>query len=820
MDSEPILLPSLKELNNILIDQPLYTNIRKSLQLNNKGLDSEYNYFHYQKEFITRCVNNVDIDTILNYENNINQLIDKPISISNIKSRVSNLKSITNFIKTNNLFDLKNTTYCKDYPIYEIIPKNTIQNYKDLFFDFPSIYYYLLLMADLYIKIHNKDSFDKDILELNIFDYKTSETIIDFERLDTILKQYYYILSEHYLLNESDELNNKINDLIDQHYDFLNILKNELLIIRNNIIKILKTKNLTNDEIKKITQVIFTGSYFFLDNTFNKQADVLYYFGYLFSRLKIKTWIDENVLETDFIPLRKIYMTELDNGIGLDFKNSVKIYFDITEDLNINKIQDYIDLSTEHKKKFIYELFNIQPMIPTYNSTPTLNSIKINSIVDVSNHTVFYEQDLTNADISNNLDLYKKTHIITYQYYSQIKNILTPYIFEVPLQFDSYPIENGFNTGPTKQVMNYFNNLLNYIIFYKNGELIFKTPKWVTDKNTKDFYIFLTHYIIQDIKHVKSKFVFNLPFHMFIPTLVECANYGESTLLNQLVKEFKLFIKLPDIDLLDSEGRPKYEGFKDANQIIKYYNIMCLYLIDDLLEGGNQYTYLIKNPETLFYRDEDTDFVKQKLSTHRIPDGFFSISSLLRLNIDITKIPEMLFFIFSYIKSQTTITSELFLSKIKFYGIQGQPQHNYILDYMKDLITNFTSNIQNPELVKNIQEIYPTQEKFLDQLLMVWTASNNITDDTEIKMYLENQGVIAFTTCHNTFVYPIPRGAAVERISFDDFVNNVMGIMAGTGFGLRGGKKKTIRKKKTIKKKNNIKSHTKKNKKTRKYKKY
>jgi hypothetical protein len=108
----------------------------------------------------------------------------------------------------------------------------------------------------------------------------------------------------------------------------------------------------------------------------------------------------------------------------------------------------------------------------------------------------------------------------------------------------------------------------------------------------------------------------------------------------------------------------------------------------------------------------------------------------------------------------------------------------------------------------SIEEKYETQEKLNETLLKTWTASNIITDTTELKLIVVNQPTIQIATCFNYFGYPAlkrSRRRQRRRITYNDFVSNLLGLLyqgsgAGAMFGRGKRRKKYTRKGKKDKK--------------------
>ena len=252
-----------------------------------------------------------------------------------------------------------------------------------------------------------------------------------------------------------------------------------------------------------------------------------------------------------------------------------------------------------------------------------------------------------------------------------------------------------------------------------------------------------------------------------------------------------------------------------------FYNKICLFLIADLIDGGNQYTYL-KNEESRNFLF-GADFLETILEVNKMPDGFLDLHSfkLFYLNSSESElyqlIEDKLLKIYFIINDNKTFNSEDIIKKIIFINESDDNKYDVLNNYLKRIITDYSEGLPD-DLVKTIKDKYPTQESFNEKILLAWTASINLTDSTELKFIVTSEvgQLIRIYTCFNTIYYPSPReDESNKEISYEDFANIFLQSINDVGFGI-GGRKKTKKRKGKAYLKNNFKKKSKKSKKSKK----
>ena len=442
-------------------------------------------------------------------------------------------------------------------------------------------------------------------------------------------------------------------------------------------------------------------------------------------------------------------------------------------------------------------------------------TVKISTTKKEELEKIFHKSEIENEcpKIRNN---YESVLNVSKQFYDNAINItsFTPYFANYPINIDNQGSETGFTTGPSKQIMYNLSNLLNYIIRFDNdkNKIEFIKPVWAN--NDLNFYTFLTHYLLVDLSLEISKINFNLNFKMLIPIFIDMYDknyklFNDKSIFLNIISEFNNFVNISNVeDLFFENDKPKYDNL--PKEYIIFYNKICLFLIADLIDGGNEFK-LLKEKETRdFILDPDAEFLETKLESYKMPDGFLDFNSFKIFYPNVsdselyTLIQNKLFKIYFIINEDKSFTSEDIINKITFINESGDKKYDSLNDYLKKIITDYSKNLPD-QLVKTIKEIYPNQESFNKKVLLAWTASVNLTDSTELKFIVtSNVGqLMRIYTCFNTIYYPSPIEVEYsDEIKYEDFANIFLQAINDVGFGLTGGRRTKKRKSKILNKKN------------------
>ena len=540
----------------------------------------------------------------------------------------------------------------------------------------------------------------------------------------------------------------------------------------------------------------------FNDNIYDKDFDIN-------SLNKLKRYIKPIIFNIDFIDHE-----EMSKNIDDFFKKII--------DKNNNIFITILDTKNlDERKKLIMTLLNLNNLeisdnIKTYNKV-----VNISTKQETDLKTLFHKSEIEDR-CPKIINTYSSVLNISKQYYENAINTTSyvPYFVSYPINIDNQGDEIGFTTGPTKQIMYNLSNLLNYIIRFdeKNNKIDFVNPIWIDDK--KKFYTFLTHYILTDLNIEISKINFYLNFKMIIPIFINLYDKNPNlfkvrVLFLDIIKKFNKFLNISNVkDLFFENDKPKYDNIPE--DYLKFYNKICLFLIADLIDGGNEYK-LLKDEETRnFILDPDVEFLETKLESYKMPDGFLDYYSF---NLYYSKysmgeiyslMQDKLFKIYFIINDIKNLTSENLISKIIFTNNSGDEKYDILQSYLESIITDYSKDLPD-DLVKEIKIKYPTQESFNTKLLLAWTASVNLTDKTELKFIITSEygQLLRIYTCFNTIYYPSPREIDNDiKINYEEFVINLLESIDNIGFGIGGGKKtkknkskyKYIKKSKKVKK--------------------
>ncbi len=740
--------------------------------LNNLYSESKYNIYNLVQD-------NVNIKKILESNKIENNLIDE-VELLNIYNNLKNSNRQECMLFSENLSSILNYTYPVKYMLFlKIVVKYLNPN------------------------ISNSKLTNENLPYLNILDLFDDITDNDKKILINIVKLKLIVKYEYpRFLRDFHKI-----PYVEMNKELINRIENNIKSLKNKFENFVENLNLDFNSIF-ITDLIFNKSDNLINNLIGNQRfrHKNKYFKeyiefdnfYLEGNFLYRDDFDPSILDSInryFAPfylncIPSIYCTVISERLDDFFTN-------IQEKKNIfNKIINSTNL--DEIKELKLKLFNFGKIMKLdFNIKHSYNIIKINTDKKPNIEELFKDDD-EELKCSETQKKYESVLNISKQFYekSVLFTSLNPYFFARPIQFSGYGVETGFNTGPTKDVMYNLNELMNYIIKYdETSSLItYNTPKWID--NSEVFYTFLTHYLLTDLKNEVSKINFTFKYNMINTRIIELfddKDFKKSLSYNKLFNKFINFLNIDSVKSLFyyQDDKPKYENIPENYEF--YFFKICLFLIGDLFDGGNEYTY-IKNEDTRdLILDPDNDYITTKLETFKMPDGFFDKNSfdlfLKPINSIIEykeKIEKTLIESFFIINANNIVSPELFISKIKFENPYDE-RYNIIFEYMKQIITNYKENLSE-EIVNAIQEKYPTQQYFNDKLLLTWTSSLNIKSNTVINLGLIIEGEIQFSTCFNYMGFPIP-SANYQEISYEDFVNNLLGILEGVGFGRSGGKK-------------------------------
>lgn len=776
-----------------ILDTKDYNNYYTMFDVLNRDCDIDANgleIYEENKFNIKKLIkNDIDIIKILDANNNIEEL-----------KKDSELYKLYDNLKSSNVSD-----YCKNFGK---LLKNMLG------FTAPVK---LTIFIKIVAKFLNPDIEDYKISNeelpfLSILDLDNSITkeeknvILNLIKLSIILQQKYSISYIHvnelpyYTKNHNliDSIQSKIDRLINK----LKNLFNDLNLNEKNKFNVKYSDHLisiifSNSKYNFLNSLI--GSIYFKNNkkVFSEYKNFdydIYNDNFDITKLnKLNRYINPIIFN-----IENQYNEVISNNIDEFFKKIVKkdveLFSSILKTTSLDERNDLImellnidknNLSLKENVKFYKKIVNI--------STTKKEELK----------KVFHKSEIE-SKCPKIRDNYESVLNISKQFYDNAINITSyaPYFASYPINIDNQGSESGFTTGPTKQIMYNLSNLLNYIVRFNNhkNKIEFITPIWVDDD--VKFYTFLTHYLLIDLNLEISKINFNLNFKM-IATLFIHMYDKNPTLFNEnnntiisILRKFNKFLNISNVkDLFFENDEPKYENIPE--DYLRFYNKICLFLIADLIDGGNEYK-LLKDEETRdFILDPEAEFLETKLESYKMPDGFLDFNSFKIFYPTMSDgelyklIEKTLFKIYFIINDDKSFTSEDIIKKINFTNESNDNKYDVLNDYLKRIITDYSKDLPD-DLVKSIKEIYPNQESFNKKVLLAWTASVNLTDSTELKFIVTSEvgELMRIYTCFNTIYYPSPReNQDSGEIKYQDFANIFLQAINDVGFGMRGGKK-------------------------------
>jgi len=820
-------------------------------------------YFDLLNSYVSNCasdgISDADREAMAeNFSENANfvqQLLSKEISLENIntvKEIVGSSDDIVAFrtMMTNNYPNCWTRNDPDSYKRHRLLGNpsspDTEKHFTQLFFDYPIAMYMLLFIKTLYFRVTKKTTLPRPITELSILDFSGESTESVNETLATIrgLMQEYISAHDVIDIERMDKIKDfnarnrvKMVEIVKKIYKatktIVDTLGNyEVDISEPKVNAILKSLLVTDFDSFKVKQ--------FGNETDNDIANgrynniVLEYFtSHLDERVFRKIALDagENVSTIDVTPRSLFYIKsfyfrnanpnrygelvdttpEQDNSVAtlryFSFKDAVvSMLENFKESTPSNKFETFTKLPVVKQKAYYTSLFNVDSgkiKVSEFEKLYVKPVVTINTTKDVSNSELFYDKDIEEFDVEGD-DIVKKTQMVSRQVLEQMIPSTTPYFAALNVKFDTYGIESGFDTGPTKQIMFYLAKMLEYMIRRSkdDGGIEFVLPKWLGtgDIITNQYCTFLTHYFMIDLQRETSTFKFPMDFGIIIPGLIGCLESDDAKhrfKINRILNDFKQFTGLTDDKLFDESGNAKYDSekkFATREEYILHYNKICLYMINDLMKGGKQYNYLQDESSIGYTIDPENEFLEGAEESYNIPKGFLDFTSLYIVSGSKKAIDELLLRVFININTQKTITSDEMINAIQFRN-DVDPKYDYLNDYMKKFLTNYIDGLDEAT-VKSIQEDYPTHEDFLEAFLLAWTASTKIGSGEKLKFIVSQQPNLNIATCFNQLLYPIPYGVPADhKVEYGDFVSVILGGITGVGFGLSGGYRKNLKRK-------------------------
>lgn len=770
----------------------------------------DYNNYYTMFDVLNNSCDTVTYGLQLYEESefNIKKLIKNDVDIVKILDANNNVEKLSKDSELYNLYNQLKSSYHNDCKNLAYLLKNILG------FTAPVKF---AIFIKIIAKFVNPDIEDykisnKELPFLNILDLDNSITqeekniVLNLIKLGIIIEQKYSKSAVHvYEVPYYKKNKNVINSIQSKLFEIYNKLKN----LFNELD--LNHKNKLN--VKYSDDLLF---YIFTNAEYNFLITL---FGSLYFDHNKKAYIEYKNFNYD------IYDENFDISKLNELNRYIKpIIFNISERQN-EVISSDIDeffkkivkkdaelfssilktTSLDERNVLIMELLNIDK-----NNLSLKENVKIyKKVVNISTtkkeelKKVFHKSEIE-SKCSKIRDNYESALNISKQFYDNAINITSyaPYFASYPINIDNQGSETGFTTGPTKQIMYNLSNLLNYIVRFNKdkNKTEFIKPVWADDD--VKFYTFLTHYLLIDLNLEISKINFNLNFKMLITLIIHMYDKN-STLFNEnnntilsILRKFNKFLNISNVkDLFFENDEPKYENIPE--DYLRFYNKICLFLIADLIDGGNEYK-LLKDEETRdFILDPEAEFLETKLESYKMPDGFLDFNSFkifypTKSQGELYKLIEKtLFKIYFIINDDKSFTSEDIIEKINFTNESNDNKYDVLNDYLKKIITDYSKDLPD-DLVKSIKEIYPNQESFNKKVLLAWTASVNLTDSTELKFIVTSEvgELMRIYTCFNTIYYPSPReNQDSGEIKYEDFANIFLQAINDVGFGLRGGKK-------------------------------
>ena len=794
----------------------------------------ESNYFSLIKMMSEKCFNELDAND-LTVSSFINKTINNSNSIFKLLNRNVNLDLVNKYIsyektKSNSPDDFFETlenilsTRCRD-SLYQ----DDLNNYKSLFqISFPAKFVLFIKIIVLYVNPNIDSSLisNERLPYLTLLDLieditdREKEIILNIVKLKIIIKMKKMnvtLFSVPYVMNNSstvETIMEKMNDVKD---------------IINNFFTKIEIENLTEPNLQRFISVFLGFAYLNDRLNYDKEYFISLLTGAIHfksNKIKLENFkkFDKNILEDTFDPrhldsldrkLTPLLFTKLLNNSfnTRNFNKFLDGFFNSFLPEKSNIFSDIVNSELPNERKLnIKKLLRLDTENPIDFKYISLNNLKHTVNIDTESKVEVdkvFNPDDDELECPKNKELYTNVLNISKQFFEKtvITPLVHPYFRKFPIKFSGYGLEEGFDTGPTKQIINNYSKLMNYIIKYNesSNKITYTTPIWAKN-NEKTFYTFLTHYLITDLKLQASNLNFYLKFNMLVPTMIDIMNkYNDIYNFNKLhiFNIFNKFMKVKNVKNLfyNDDGSQKFSNVPDNYEL--YYKSVSLFMIGDLIDGGKEYEYFEYNI------DPDNEYLETKLQVFTPPSGFFDLESFLsfpffsnrfelhsltptEIKLIIDKIFLFMYKFYVILNENRTISSELFISKIRFIN-ESDPRYSIIEEYMKQFITDYTVGLPE-EFIKSIKEQYETQDILNEKILLAWTASSNISADTTIELRVTVQPDLQFATCFNYLGYPVPRGDYVE-INYEEFVNTILGSISGTGFGRRGGKKrKTIKK--------------------------
>ena len=404
------------------------------------------------------------------------------------------------------------------------------------------------------------------------------------------------------------------------------------------------------------------------------------------------------------------------------------------------------------------------------------------------------------------------------QLYADVYRVNLPIQAGMRIKFNEYATEWGVSTGPTKQALTYIANSLPQLFsFYREDAINTSTlyPSWVGETEMPLFQTFVVHSLLTNLYIESMSIRWDFPLQFFIPYMYpEHYHDGENGTLVQNIRA----IVLHSVGLTKEKQNEEFERIKEGFEITKeeYQNYLtkaCLWLFADKVEGGkdiqkamdtggwtiylspgdpsDEYTipdiYMVDYVHT---KEEEWDtkgmfnptsfrsfFVDTASTVHHVRKYDSEYRETNKSKYAALMIPYnticMIYLVLWNSMRQTlgeSLDREKWISNIRWY-VSGM---DYLKTHMIDLIQHKSEGLS--ESTKNGIAALGGFEKFTNMLHFAWIASLSNAPQYDFRVE-RGSSMIAVTACHNFMSYPAPEDES-SRVSYDDFVNQMIGLVA------------------------------------------
>lgn len=615
----------------------------------------------------------------------------------------------------------------------------------------------------------------------------------------------FYILND-YVINEriplfymfltlfsikSKNLNQRIDNIyknigIDKFYvdTTLNKIKNKIQNYNHHIIKIntLKSDDIMNKRknLKEIfsTNKILESCSFDTEGITKEQEDRL--------KRRIQTDINHQYRVFSYISQNNHYMSETPEYYYFNIREYSLKFDNYPEERGVqagpmktllNSFQYVLSSLIDVNDKTNHIHFNL----PSWTHSIQIYKHDIENIYNTFTDYIIFESVFNVSDITFNMSFYLMLPSIFRYIDDYTKHFmnntdiedLTKYSFdrETGVYFDKY--KNSYQL--TDNLTQDFMNILNFVGLYISTLL---------GNN---------NYLINNI--VRNKSVHNeryiIKFYLLIFAHLLEYNERELNMLLGSIEQLN-YALMPDNEdedndndwVLDSENYVK--SFMNTIQFEDpYYEDMKKNMTQYLKKDG-------MSKEMGFMQLRDAYNHVYMFNNHHMKLNFPELYRTNYLNLLLT--------IYKNIKLRSNVRIEPteFVNSIRYKTFIDDPEfireHRYLYEYLKYFILNFDKGDDDEhqldeETSKSIRDTYKTHDEFMKQLLYEWSASNQLKDTYDFFVADPAiRGAISFTRCHKQMVFPTPE----NRLSYNDFVNSILGSIAigQVEYGVGGSKKK------------------------------